>query len=129
MQVNVQQSTLQQLDSLQKEVQGKQAFLENNTLNQLSKTSYYADEIARTLPSDIQLTTLNIFPKQKEKRSTENKLPQFNQTIIIKGKTQETLSFNEWKQALEALDWIQKVNIISFGQDENWSIFEVLIAF
>lgn len=129
LQVNLQQNTLSQLDSLKKEVEGKQAFLQNNTLNQTSKISYYADEIARTLPSDIQLTTLNIFPKQKEKRSAENKLPQFNQEIIIKGKTKESLSFNDWKKELEGLNWIETVKIVGFGEEDDVSVFEVLLTF
>ena len=129
LEVNLQQNTLQQLDSLKKEVEGKQAFLQNNTLNQTSKNSYYADEIAQTLPNDIQLTTLNIFPKQKEKRSAENTLPQFNQEIIIKGKTKESLSFNDWKKELENLDWTKSVKIIGFGEDDGISVFELLIEF
>lgn len=128
LQVNLQQSTLQQLDSLKKEVATKQDFLKNNTINQRSKISYYADEIARTLPNDIQLTTLNIFPKQKEKRSEENTLPRFNQEIIIKGKTQESLSFNDWKKELEGLEWVKTVQIIGFGEENGISIFEVLLT-
>jgi Tfp pilus assembly protein PilN len=129
MQVNLQQSTLQQLDSLKKEVEGKQAFLKDNTLNQNSKISYYADEIARTLPSDIQLTTLNLFPKQKEKRSDKTILPRFSQEIIIKGKTDKSLSFNDWKKALENLDWVKSVQIIGFGEENGISVFEVMLTF
>jgi Tfp pilus assembly protein PilN len=129
MQVNLQQNTLQQLDSLKKEVESKQTFLQNNTLNQTSKTSYYADEIARNLPNDIQLTTLNLFPKQKEKRSAKNTLPRFNQEIIIKGKTKESLSFNDWKKELEGLEWIETVNIIDFGKENDISTFEILLRF
>ncbi len=128
MQVNLQQSTLQQLDSLKKEVEGKQAFLKDNTFNQTSKISYYADEIARTLPNDIQLTSLNLFPKQKEKRSEENTLPQFNQEISITGKTQESLSFNDWKKELENLEWVKTIQIISFGEENGISTFEILLT-
>ena len=56
-------------------------------------------------------------------------MSQFNQEIIIKGKTKESLSFNDWKKELENLDWTKSVKIIGFGEDDGISVFELLIEF
>ncbi len=128
LQLAAQQHTIQQLDSLRSEVQRKRSFFQNNTLSQPSTTSRYADAIAQTLPNALQLTSLHIFPSEKQERSIEEALPRFkNSSIAIKGTTKASFAFNTWKKELADLSWVKSVSIVQYQEVNGVGEFDVLV--
>lgn len=112
---------LNQRDSLVKKYEDKSALLGDQLHLGRSKSSYYADQLAATVPSTLQLTNLVLFPEIKEAHySSEKKLPRYdNQLIIVAGKCQASVFYNNWKRSLEELDWIASIHNISYQNNTN----------
>ena len=123
-------TTLNKLDTLKKEYTEQKTFFNKNHLTQRSKTSFYADRIASTLPSDIQLTTLNVYPKiKKSGMEMEATLPEFEQNRIqVKGKTSSSIYYNDWKRSLHNLEWITNIEQIQYQEEEGFGEFEVVLV-
>jgi hypothetical protein len=56
---------VQELDLLKQEFLSKEEFIQNSGLAQASKVSYYADQIAMSVPTSIQLNKLFVNPLEK----------------------------------------------------------------
>ena len=77
--VSQQQSLLNQRDNLAKKYKAKKSLLGDQLHLGQSKSSYYADQLAATLPSSLQLTKLVLFPSIKEEGySSEETLPRYD---------------------------------------------------
>jgi hypothetical protein len=120
------QTALNKLDSLKQQAQQQSSFFKENSLTKSSKTSFYADRIASSMPYNIQLIELNIHPIQKKKANETDKQIEFipNQ-IIIKGKANSSLVFNDWKRQLNNLDWVQSTNQTDYREEEGFGWFEL----
>ncbi|BDS14304.1 hypothetical protein [Aureispira anguillae] len=126
-----QQNLLNQRDSLAEKYQSKKALLGDQLSLGRSKSSFYADQLAATLPSTLQLTKLVLFPVIKEERYTsEEELPRYDrQTIRIEGQCKASVFYNNWKRALEELDWVASIHNLSYQNGENGQgIFELEIT-
>ena len=124
-----QSTTLNRLDTLRSEYEQQKAFFNKNNLTRRSKTSFYADRIASSLPSDIQLTQLYIYPKIKNNQNIEEEtLPEFDQNRIrVKGKTSSSIYYNDWRRTVRNLDWITNVQQIQYQEEEGYGEFEVVL--
>lgn len=128
--VSQQQSLLEKRDSLAKKYAEKSALLGDQLYLGASKTSYYADQLAATLPSTLRLTSLVLFPEIKANQfSSGEELPRYdNQKIIIKGTCQASVFYNNWKQAVEELRWVKSIHNMSYQNAPNGQgIFELAI--
>lgn len=129
--VRQQQSLLNQRDSLAKKYQNKKALLGDQLHLGQSKSSYYADQLAATLPSTLKLTQLILFPEIKEEGySGEEALPRYdNQTIVLVGQCQASVFYNNWKRSLEELDWVASIHNLSYQNNKNGQgIFKLKIT-
>lgn len=114
------QTQLNQLDTLQRQLQEKQSFFKDNKLLQSSKVSFYSDEIGNSLPSGIQLTTFQIFPDQANQQQKREKLFLFDKTkLIIKGNSRRSTILNEWIKTLKSLDWIKSVKVLPYAETKG----------
>lgn len=119
-----------QRDTLRSSLAKKTDLFGESSLGQVTKVSFYADQIGASLPSSIQLTELNIFSKIKEKTpSAEPTIPRFERNIIrIKGRVSGSVFYNNWKKAVEELHWVDKIHNISYQDlDEDVAAFELEI--
>lgn len=126
-----QQSLLQQRDSLAQKYNQKKALLGDQLTLGRSKASYYADQLAATLPSSLQFTELALFPKIETKEyGSEDKLPQYNRSKIkIKGRCQASVFYNNWKYSLKELPWVASIHNLSYQNEKNGQgIFELEIT-
>lgn len=120
------QTALDKLDSLKQQAQQQSSFFQESNLTQSSKTSFYADRIASSMPYAIQLVELNIYPLQKKKANEdENQLAFTPNQIIIKGKASSSLVFNDWKRQLNNLNWVQSIMQTDYREEEGFGWFEL----
>jgi hypothetical protein len=119
--VGQQKSLLNQRDDLAKKYKAKKGLLGDQLHLGQSKSSYYADQLAATLPSSLQLSKLVLFPSIKEDGySSEETLPRYdNQTIIVEGQCQASVFYNNWKRSLEELDWVASIHNLSYQNNKN----------
>lgn len=120
------QTAIGQIEELQKQIANNQKFIQQTGNIQPSKTSFYADELARSLGSDIQLTNLTINPLVVSKKKSEPLTFQ-QKTIEVKGNCKKSSEFNNWLNELKTLDWIEEVETKEFSQKGNTINYHITI--
>lgn len=132
LEVGQQKSLLDQRDVLAKKYEDKKALLGDQLNLGQSKSSYYADQLAATLPSTLQLTQLVLFPKveQEDTYSSEEQVPRYDgRTILVTGQCQASVFYNNWKRSLEELDWVAAIHNLSYQNNkEGQGVFELKIT-
>jgi Tfp pilus assembly protein PilN len=113
-----------QLQQLKEEFKLKQHFIAQSGFVNASHISYYADQIALTLPKSIKLEQLTINPPAKRKKENEALSFQFNE-INVTGFTHENLDLNSWIKQLKAQDWVKEIVIVNLlqGKSKNGGTF------
>lgn len=122
---------LKQRDTLRAQYQRQSTFFGDNKSGKLSKLSFYADQLAASLPSTIQFTTLQIFPEiiDKNRSATEAVIPKYESSIIrIKGTCRGSVFYNNWKKGVQELFWVGELHNLHYQDlDEDTGAFELEI--
>ena len=126
-----QQTLLTQRDTLAQQLEQKKAIFGNQMNIGNSKTSFYADQIAASLPPSMQLINMTIYPViESDTYAVEEKAPRHKTNKInIKGYCQASVFYNDWKRSIQTLSWIKSIENISYQNDQNGTgIFELEIT-
>lgn len=112
------QALKNKLDSLQKELEWKDKFMQESGMMSKSRMAFYADRLAGTVPDDIVLEKLEINPVTgKIKNNKEiNLRPDI---ILIGGYTRNSSNLNGWINMLKDLNWVNRVEIVSYMQENE----------
>lgn len=112
------QVALQRYTKLKSDYDQKRLFLEQNGLLENSRTSYYADQLAKALPASIQFTGLNIHPQKKKKVGEEDNGFFFETKIIlISGNCKRNTELNEWMKQMKKQNWVENFTLLNYRQD------------
>ncbi len=124
---SVNSSQKEKLLKLKAVVDEKQKTVDDILKNSASRSSYYIDAIANSLPNTIQLAGLTYQPIKK--RIKKNKAIQWTQnTITISGISTDSDLFSDWIQTLEDLGWIDTVTVVNYGaQTKTYTDFSLKI--
>lgn len=99
---------LQKRNQLNEEVKQKTDFFVKSGLNTESRLSYYSDRIAACLPSNLQLTSIELNPITGKKK--EGKEIHFSSGMIrIEGETFFPVAFDAWVQKLKKETWLDSI--------------------
>jgi len=113
------ESAIQQYDTLQKELAFKKKFLEDNGLLEHSKTSFYTDELAKDLPAAIRWISFKINPLKTEKNNEENVFSFENRVIDISGKCGQSAELNQWMKQVRQYPWAKDVLLVNYTQSQK----------
>ncbi len=105
------------IDTMQSQIQEKTLFLSKSGLSEPSRTSYYADNIAKDVPAEIKLTSITIHPLIKNE--DELKLEFEAKRIMITGKSQHSIDVNEWNKTIRREKWLKAISILTYKQKES----------
>lgn len=123
----VNSSQKESLLQLKATVDEKQKMVEDILKNSASKSSFYIDAIANSLPKTIQLAALNYQPILKRIKK-DKPIPLDRDIITIAGISTDSDLFSTWIQTLEAMDWIVTVTVVNYGsQSKNTTDFSLKI--
>ncbi|MCB2196748.1 MAG: hypothetical protein KQH79_12875 [Bacteroidetes bacterium] len=119
---------IKKLDTLKSEYALKEQYFVSSGFLDASEQSFYADRIANSVPSDIQLTSLNINPLDG-KFKNDKPLNFMMGKIRITGNVTQSIILNNWVKKVKSFDWVERVTIIDYLQEsqENPAIFELEI--
>lgn len=95
--------------------------------NQIPNKSFalLADRIASYIPSNLYLTSMNIFPPRKNRKNRELKtLPMDYHIIQLKGMVETPGSVTLLSQLLESDKLFEKVKVVQLGRLKKTNIFE-----
>lgn len=110
----INQTTKNKVLLLNETVSKTQKMVDDMLKSSASKSSFYVNAIIQSLPTTILLSELNYQPllkRIKAEQSIENEI----NTILISGTSNSSDSFSKWITSLESLDWIRRVEILSYG--------------
>lgn len=116
------------LKKLNDEVTWKEKFLSQAGIIKNSRLSYFADQIAESVPFEINLLKMELHPVlSKVKKLKEIELAP--DEIRIDGTTPESELLNDWTQILKKMKWVKDVSVTNYLQDNNSSVnsFSVVI--
>ncbi|GGI58502.1 hypothetical protein [Winogradskyella haliclonae] len=92
-----------------------------------SKASFYINAILQKLPSTINLKELNFQPLQK-RVETAKPIIINRGALVISGSSIDTSHYSIWLAQLEAIEWINKVDIINYeSAADNTSEFSIKV--
>ncbi|GFD91566.1 hypothetical protein KUL156_57940 [Alteromonas sp. KUL156] len=88
--------------------------------------SFYINELIKSLPRQVKLSKLDVFPV--EKRFNENKKIEINENqILVEGSFEKANYFNEWINELRGVLQIATINITKFKKEKNETDFKLQI--
>lgn len=115
-QVNVNQSMISQIDTLKKELAEKEVIVQKTGLLQASRTSYYADRIASTVPASIRLTQLSVYPQEKNNAEESETSYRFKAgRLEIRGKCRYSIDVNDWINQVRSFEWAKDVKLLQYN--------------
>lgn len=120
-------SEYQKLTELEAKVKEKSTFIESTGLDGGSKTSFYADRIASTVPKSISLKVLDLNPLGSKVKGGEQIL--FKQrSIVVDGLCVKSTELNEWIKSLKGFDWVKGVELRDYkGANSSGGEFKLEI--
>jgi len=119
-QLELTQVASQRYDKLKSDYDQKRLFLEQNGMLENSRTSYYADRLAKELPATVQFTGLNIHPLKKKNPNEEDKGYFFETKLIqISGNCKRNTELNEWMKKMKKENWVQDLTLLNYRQDNK----------
>jgi hypothetical protein len=106
------------VDSLRTTLTKKEELIEKNDLKTGTKFSFYADQIAASVPGSIALIKLEFNPP--EKQGSQNQFKFQRNTIIIHAKCISGYILDGWMNVLRNESWIKQMEVLNY-QQENYS--------
>lgn len=106
------------LMNLQKRVHKKTKLTNSITSLSSSKTSWYLNEIGKSVPSTLQLTTL-IFQPINTPIKEKKRIKVDQNAIFVSGTSKEDLAFSKWIRAMELNNWVEEIIVESYGKGKK----------
>ncbi|RIV51636.1 hypothetical protein D2V93_06950 [Flagellimonas taeanensis] len=78
-----------------------------------SKTSYYLDRVAQSLPNSILLDELVYQPLSKPVQEGKP-IEVTKHSLVLSGETSDKEAFTQWTDTLEKMEWIAHVDILGY---------------
>jgi Tfp pilus assembly protein PilN len=105
---------VEEYTKLKEEYDRKMQFLQGTGLLDRSQASFYADRIAMDIPEVIQLSEMNISPR--ERTESENDMQFESRVIRVTGSCRKSNELNEWIKLLGKKEWVRHVELINYKQ-------------
>ncbi len=112
----------------QNDYNSKVAILSSTGVVSSKNINKIGDRIGSTLPPNIRLLELTVFPLQSKIK--KDKKIEFNkELVIVKGISQTSEVLNQWIETLGKEEWVQEITIFNYSQTDkqNPGIFELEI--
>jgi Tfp pilus assembly protein PilN len=129
--ISSQLDEINQYDTLKQSLAKKKAFLSNSGFLTESKTSFYADRLAATVPDDILLDDMDINPLIKKSEADTSTTKNFALgTIVVSGTTKNSIDVGDWMKLIKENQWVKSAELLSYNQDKelNQGRFRIMIT-
>lgn len=125
--LNLTESKLQ-LDSLYNQYENQESIKRQNSIQQKRWKYQVLNEIALVTPNTITLTNLSLNPTSSKIRNDKPILFS-NQTVFIKGSSDEINSIHSWISKINSKEWVSDVSIVEINENKEYRqlTFSILI--
>lgn len=122
------QEQIAQVDGLKKQIEKRSTVLNQHPARQPSCISKYADQLGTSLPIEIRLTSLSVFPREKV-ANLDAGMKFISDKIRVEGISKQSVFLNEWIRRLERLDWVSTVEVLPYSENQTGQgTFELVIT-
>lgn len=116
--LSISNSNLSLLNRLTEEETRKKVLLNSGGGLSNEYISKYLDDISRTVPQQIDLLKLTVFPidgnlKDKQKISVDNNV------IRVSGEAKNNQILDDWLEQLNRISWLHAVEVIAYSKNEH----------
>jgi Tfp pilus assembly protein PilN len=80
--------------------------------------SYYLDEIGRTVPKDINLQEIKLFPLSS-KMKNKQKIEVNQEQILIEGTTTGNEVLDNWIEKMDRFEWVSSIELLNYLKGDN----------
>jgi hypothetical protein len=115
------------LEKLKQERIRKELLVDNAGVYQKHFLTFYLDKIGGTIPAQIDLQELYLFPL-KEALKEKRKVVFEKQTMHLVGTTPSSELLEEWMNKLNRFSWIKSVQLVNYLKSEGNASFKLLIT-
>lgn len=121
-------SNLSMLDRLEQEKERKEQLIASAGTASPRFLSYYLDEIARTVPSTVDLQELSLFPLQEKLKNKQKVEIDYNQALVL-GNTPNNMILDDWIEQMDRFEWIAAIELLNYSKmNEDEASFKLLIT-
>jgi len=127
--LDTQKSSMEKYDTLKSVLMEKEDFLSKSGFLGEPKTSFYADQLAKDMPSAITLNEMSINPLKKSKDPEGQGISFSSGMIDLLGVCKDIIEFNNWVKLLKQLNWVKELKVLNYNYDKegNQSHFSIEI--
>ena len=112
------ESILEQLKQSESELKQKEEMVARGGLTGNTIFAWYSDQLISIMPVKIVLTRISIQPMERKMQKGKEVLFTPN-LITITGNTKESLLVHEWINLIKKENWVDRVDLISFSNEEK----------
>lgn len=123
------QERLQQYEALKKTYDQNLAFLSGEGWLNPAKVSYYADGIAATIPNEIVLTQMVVYPDTAIRKTSLARSRFDTHGIRLSGQVNSSVLLQQWATGLRDIPWVRTVTVKNYSQENPKApgIFDVIL--
>ena len=116
--LSLSEDNLALLERLEQEKIRKEQLVQSAGVNSPRFLSYYLDEIGRTVPKEINLHELKVFPLSN-KLKNKHKVEVDQERISISGSTIGNEILDDWIEKMDRFEWIKSVELLGYLKNEE----------
>lgn len=114
------------LDQLKGERARKHQLIENSGFLGNKFMSFYLDKIGNSVPENIDLEELNLFPLE-EKLKEKRKVTVQAGRVEVNGFTLNNSILDDWIEKINRFEWVERVELLNYMKVDNRAHFKLLI--
>ena len=126
--LSVKTQQMELIKSLREDRDFKQSIINSSSLGKKEYLSRYLFDIGQSVPEDILLEGLHLFPLKKKIKPNE-KLQIEPNSIVIQGRTNSDVSVDSWVQELDRIGWVKKTELSSYDFKKRDYLFSIRLYF
>lgn len=116
--LSLQNENLSLMDRLDQEIIRKKQLMQDAGVGSSRFISYYLDEIGVSVPGDIKLTDLIVFPVEG-KLKNKKKVEILKNRIEVSGVTNGNIILDDWIEKLDRNEWVISIELVNYQKDKN----------
>ena len=102
----------------------KEKLLQSSGLLSRNFLSYYLMELGNSVPGEINFDNIVVRPLQEEIKP-RHKIAFEEHLIQVSGRSKTSHVLSRWIERIEASEWLEKVDILSYEYENNDGVFEL----
>jgi hypothetical protein len=128
--VNSQKSAIEKYDTLKTMLEEKRDFLSKAGILSQPKTSFYADQLVKDIPSEMVLSEMNINPRVINVNADDKDMTFTSGVIKVYGACRNSLNLEEWISSIKKKDWVKGLSVLNYNHDRETNLghFSIEIA-